>query len=192
MKKGNKVVFGIYQNRGSAERAIEEFKTAGFRTSDLSVLLPEGSMSDDFAHVKQTKAPEGATAGAGTGMVLGGTLGWLVGAGALALTGLAPLIAAGPIVAALAGAGVGGAVGTLTGGLIGLGIPEYEAKRYENYVKDGGILLSVHCDDGDWVKRAQELMERTGAKDVSSTKEVGGEARPTVSSSQKGSDHFLT
>lgn len=173
MKQGNKVVFGIYQNRASVERAIEMFKTSGFRTADLSVLLPQGSLSDDFAHVKQTKAPEGATAGAGTGMVLGGTLGWLVGAGALAITGLAPLIAAGPIVAALAGAGVGGAVGTLTGGLIGMGIPEYEAKRYETYVKDGGILLSVHADDGEWVKKAEELMEQTGAKDVSSSKEVG-------------------
>jgi len=183
MKKGNKVVFGIYQSRSSVERAIDQFKTAGFRTADLSVLIPQGSLSDDFAHVKQTKAPEGATTGAGTGLVLGGTLGWLVGAGALAITGLAPLIAAGPIVAALAGAGVGGAVGTLTGGLIGLGIPEYEAKRYETYVKDGGILLSVHADDSDWVKKAEELMEQTGAKDVSSSTEVSDHtkaSRPSV------------
>jgi hypothetical protein len=172
MKMGNKVVFGIYENRASVERAIETFKSSGFRTSDLSVLLPQGTLTDDFAHIKHTKAPEGATTGAGTGMVLGGALGYLVGAGALALTGLAPLIAAGPIVAALAGAGAGAAAGTLTGGLIGLGIPEFEAKRFEGHIKGGGILLSVHADDGEWVDKARDILERTGAKDIASSTEV--------------------
>lgn len=177
MRMGNKVVFGIYKNRASVERAIERLKDSGFRTSDVSVLMPEGSLADDFAHLKSTKAPEGATAGAGTGMVLGGALGWLVGAGLLTVTGLAPLIAAGPLIAALAGAGAGGAVGSLTGGLIGMGIPEYEAKRFEGRVKDGGILLSVHADDSNWVKKAQELLEQTGAEDISSSTEVPTEPR---------------
>ena len=177
MRMGNKVVFGIYRNRAAAERTIETLKDSGFRTSDISVLMPEGSLADDLATVKHTKAPEGATAGAGTGVVLGGTLGWLVGAGALAVTGLAPLIATGPILAALAGAGAGGAVGSLTGGLLGLGIPEYEAKRFEGRVKDGGILLSVHSDDSNWVKKAQEILEKTGAEDISSSTEVPTEPR---------------
>jgi len=186
MKIGNKVVFGIYRNRVSAERAIETLKDSGFRTSDVSVLMPEGSLTDDLATTKQTKAPEGATAGAGTGILLGGTLGWLVGAGALAVTGLAPLIAAGPIIAALAGAGAGGAIGGLTGGLVGLGLPEYEAKRFEGRVKDGGILLSVHADDSNWVKKAQEILEQTGAEDISSSTEVPSEPRnPKKSATDK-------
>ncbi len=177
MKMGNKSVFGIYRNRSAAERAIETLKNSGFRTSDISVLMPEGSYTDDLATLKQTKAPEGATTGAGTGIVLGGTLGWLVGAGVLAVTGLAPLVAAGPIIAALAGAGAGGAVGSLAGGLIGLGVPEYEAKRFEGRVTEGGILLSVHVDDNDWAKKARELLEQTGAEDISSSTEVPTEPR---------------
>ncbi|HMN68660.1 MAG TPA: DUF3341 domain-containing protein [Bdellovibrionales bacterium] len=177
MKSGNRVAFGIYPSRTAAERAIEALKNSGFRTSDVSVLMPQGSMSDDFAHTKQTKAPEGATAGGGTGLVLGGALGWLVGAGALALTGLAPLIAAGPILAALAGAGARGAIGSLTGGLIGLGIPEYEAKRFEGRVNQGGILLSVHADDLEWVNKATKVLEQTGAEDISSSTEVPTEPR---------------
>ena len=124
---------------------------------------------------KNTKAPEGATTGAGTGALLGGGLGWLVGIGALAIPGLGPFIAAGPIMAALAGAGVGGAVGGITGALIGMGIPEYEAKRYEGRVKDGGILLSVHSDDSDWTKKAKEILARTVAEDISSTGEATAE-----------------
>ena len=135
-----------------------------FRNTDISVLLPENEGTKDFAHEKQTKAPEGAAAGAGTGAVLGGTLGWLTGIGALAIPGLGPFVAAGPIMAALAGVGVGGALGGLTGALVGLGIPEYEAKRYEGRIKSGGILLSVHCDDSEWVKRAKKILERTGAR----------------------------
>src|SRR5690349_25157091 len=128
---GKKAVFGIYPNRAGVERAVDALKAAEFRNSDISVLFPENTGTKDFAHEKETKAPEGATAGAGTGALLGGGLGWLAGIGALAIPGLGPFIAAGPIVAALAGAGVGGAVGGLTGALIGMGIPEYEAKRYE-------------------------------------------------------------
>src|SRR5207237_1565699 len=133
--------FGIYSTRMGAENAVDRLKMEGFRNTDISVLIPGNVGTKDLAHQKNTKAPEGATAGAGTGAVLGGTLGWLVGIGALAIPGLGPFIAAGPIVAALAGAGAGGAIGGLTGALIGMGIPEYEAKRYEGRVKDGGILL---------------------------------------------------
>jgi hypothetical protein len=168
-------VFGIYKDRSSIERAVEALKTAGFSNNDVSVLFPENQGTKDFAHEKNTKAPEGATTGAGTGAVLGGGLGWLVGIGALAIPGLGPFIAAGPIVAALAGVGVGGAIGGLTGALIGMGIPEYEAKRYEGRVKDGGILLSVHSDTSEEIKKAKEILERTGAEDISSTGEARGE-----------------
>jgi hypothetical protein len=171
----NTAVFGIYPNRTSVETAVEALKAAEFRNSDISVLFPENSGTKDFAHKKDTKAPEGATTGAGTGALLGGGLGWLAGIGALAIPGLGPFIAAGPIMAALAGAGVGGAVGGLTGALIGMGIPEYEARRYEGRVKDGGILLSVHSDDSQWTKRAKEILERTGAQDVSSTGEAAAD-----------------
>jgi hypothetical protein len=168
-------VFGIYPNRTSVESAVDALKAAEFRNSDISVLFPENTGTKDFAHEKSTKAPEGATTGAGTGALLGGGLGWLVGIGALAIPGLGPFIAAGPIVAALAGAGAGGAIGGLTGALVGMGIPEYEAKRYEGRVKDGGILLSVHSDDSQWTKRAKEILEHTGAQDVSSTGEAASE-----------------
>jgi len=171
----NTAVFGIYTNRSSVERAVEALKTAGFSNNDVSALFPENQGTKDFAHEKSTKAPEGATTGGGTGALLGGGLGWLAGIGALAIPGLGPFIAAGPIMAALAGAGVGGAVGGLTGALIGMGIPEYEAKRYEGRVKDGGILLSVHSDSSDQTKRAKEILERTGAEDISSTGEASGD-----------------
>jgi hypothetical protein len=147
-------VLGIYPNYSSVENAVDVFKEAGFRNTDISVLFPEKAGSKDFAHKKGTKAPQGAAAGAGTGAVLGGALGWLVGIGALAIPGLGLFIAAGPIVATLAGMGAGGAVGGITGALIGMGIPEHEAKRYEVRVKEGGILLSVHSDNSDWAKRA--------------------------------------
>ncbi|HEY6251843.1 MAG TPA: DUF3341 domain-containing protein, partial [Candidatus Angelobacter sp.] len=159
----NTAAFGIYRDRASAENAVDALRLANFRNTDISALLPENLGTKDFAHEKGTKAPEGATAGATTGAVVGGGLGWLVGIGALAIPGLGPLIAAGPIVAALAGAGAGGAIGGLTGALIGMGIPEYEAKRYEGRVKDGGILLSVHCDSNEVTKLAKQVLERTGA-----------------------------
>src|SRR5437660_12302979 len=167
----NTAVFGIYPNRTSVEGAVDALKTAEFRNSDISVLFPENTGTKDFAHEKSTKAPEGATTGAGTGALLGGGLGWLAGIGALAIPGVGPLIAAGPIMAALAGAGVGGAVGGLTGALVGMGIPEYEAKQYEGKIKQGNILLAVHSEDSDEVKRAKEIFERAGAHDISSTGE---------------------
>jgi Alternative complex III, ActD subunit len=167
----NTAAFGIYSDRAAVENAVEELKVEGYRNTDISVLFPETTGTKDFAHEKHTKAPEGATTGAGTGAVVGGTLGWLAGIGALAIPGLGPFIAAGPILAALAGAGVGGTVGGIVGALVGMGIPEYEAKRYEGRIKSGGILLSVHCDNSEWTKKAKEILERTGAEDVSSTGE---------------------
>src|SRR6266702_1975993 len=168
-------VFGIYPNYASVENGVDGLKAAGFSNRDISVLFPQSAGSKDFAHEKGTKAPEGATAGAGTGVVLGGAMGWLIGVGALAIPGLGPFIAAGPIMTALAGAGVGGAVGGIAGALVGMGIPEYEAKRYEGRVKDGGILLSVHSDSSDWTKRAKEILKRTGAQDISSTGEASAD-----------------
>jgi len=167
----NTAAFGIYNDRDSVERAVDALKAEGYRNTDISVLFPENTGTKDFAHEKHTKAPEAATAGAGTGAVIGGTLGWLAGIGSLAIPGLGPFIAAGPIMAALAGAGVGGTVGGLVGALVGMGIPEYEAIRYEGRVKKGGILLSVHCDNSEWTKKAKKILEATGAEDVSSTGE---------------------
>jgi len=171
----NTAVFGIYSSYPSVEQAVEALRDAGFRNTDISVMFPENVGNKDFAHVKATKAPEGASTGAGTGAVVGGAVGWLAGIGALAIPGLGPFIAAGPIMAALAGVGVGGAVGGVTGALVGMGIPEYEAKRYEGRVRKGGILLSVHSDNSEWTKRAREILERTGAEDVSSTGETKGD-----------------
>ena len=175
----NTAVFGIYRDRTSVENAVDVLRQENFRNTDISVLFPENQGTKDFAHEKNTKAPEGAATGAGSGAVIGGTLGWLTGIGALAIPGLGPFIAAGPIVAALAGVGVGGAIGGITGALIGMGIPEYEAKRFEGRVKEGGILLSVHCDDSNWTKRAKEILERTGAQDVSSSGEAKADFQKT-------------
>jgi len=159
----NTAVFGIYRDRTSVENAVDVLRQENFRNTDISVLFPENQGTKDFAHEKNTKAPEGAATGAGSGAVIGGTLGWLTGIGALAIPGLGPFIAAGPIVAALAGVGVGGAIGGITGALIGMGIPEYEAKRYEGRVKEGGILLSVHCDDSNQAgKRNSRTHRRSG------------------------------
>jgi hypothetical protein len=183
----NTAVFGIYPHQAAVELAVDALRDAGFRSTDISVLFAKNVGTKDFAHEKGTKAPEGASAGAGTGAILGGTLGWLTGIGALAIPGLGPFIAAGPIMAALAGAGVGGAVGGLTGALVGMGIPEYEAKRYEGRVKDGGILLSVHSDNSDWTKRAKDILEKTGAKDVSSAGETKGDMQNTERPMVRGS-----
>jgi len=171
----NTAVFGIYRDRTQVEQGVDALMDAGFRSEDISVLLPDNVGTKDFAHEKNTKAPEGTTTGASAGAVVGGTLGLLAGIGALAIPGLGPFIAAGPIMGALAGAGTGGVVGGMIGALVGMGIPEYEAKRYEGIVKDGGMLLSVHCDNSDWTKRAKEILERTGAKDVSSTGEASAD-----------------
>jgi hypothetical protein len=151
-------VFGIFKSSVQAERSVDRLLAAGFANDDISVLLPDNESSKEFAHKKDTKAPEGTTVGVTAGGVVGGTLGLLAGIGALAIPGVGPLIAAGPIMGALAGLGVGGAVGGLIGALVGMGIPEYEAKRYEGRIKEGGVLLSVHCDN-------------TGAEDISSTGE---------------------
>ena len=159
----NTSAYGIYPTQADLERGVDALKAADFRNADISVLFPDNEGSKEFAHEKNTKAPEGATTGATTGALLGGGLGWLIGIGALAIPGVGPFIAAGPIVAALAGAGAGGAVGGLTGALVGAGIPEYEAKRYEGRIREGGILLSVHCDNSEWTKRAKEILEYTGA-----------------------------
>jgi hypothetical protein len=175
MEGKNTAVFGIYQDRATVESAVGMLQQAGFRNTDISVLFPYNEGTKDFAAQKNTKAPEGTAAGAGTGAVVGGTLGWLAGIGALAIPGLGPFIAAGPIMAALAGVGVGGAIGGITGALIGMGIPEYEAKRYEGRIKEGGILLSVHSDSSDWTKKAKEILERSGAQDVSSTGEASAD-----------------
>ena len=171
----NKAVFGLYVTRRQVENAVDELKAQGFRNTDISVLLPENVGTKDFAHEKGTKAPEGMATGATSGAVVGGALGWLAGIGALAIPGVGPLIAAGPIIAALTGVGVGGAVGGITGGLVGLGIPEYEAKRYEGRIKGGSILLSVHTDDSKWTDKAERILKDTGAEDISSTSETKGD-----------------
>jgi hypothetical protein len=178
---GKKVaVFGIYSTRAAVENTADSLVRAGFPMSDISVLLPESlGGPKEMGTEKVTKAPEGAAAGATTGGVIGGTLGLLAGVGLLAIPGLGPFIAAGPIMAGLAGLGVGGAVGGVTGALIGMGIPEFEAKRYEGRLKKGGILLSVHCDTSDEIKRAKEVVERTGGEDVSSTGEASADSSKT-------------
>lgn len=183
----NTAVFGIYRDYADVENAVDALKTAGYRNTDISVLFPENVGTKDFAMKKDTKAPEGAATGAGTGAVIGGGLGWLAGIGALAIPGLGPFIAAGPIMAALAGAGVGGAVGGITGALVGMGIPEYEAKRYEGRIKEGGILLSVHSDNSEWTKRAKEILERTGAQDISSAGEAHADFSKTDKPMQRAS-----
>src|SRR5438552_18991512 len=171
----NTAVFGLYRDRASVEGAVDALRQEGFRNTDISVLFPENQGTKDFAHKKSTKAPEGTATGATSGAVVGGTLGWLAGIGALAIPGLGPFIAAGPIVAALAGAGAGGVVGGITGALVGMGIPEYEAKRYEGRIKEGGILVSVHADDSKWVSKAKDILKRTGAEDVASSGEASAD-----------------
>ena len=164
-------VFGIYPGAAQAERAVDSLVLAKFSNSDVSVLLPDDQTTKDFAHEKHTKAPEGTATGVAAGGTIGGTLGLLAGIGALAIPGVGPFIAAGPIMGALAGLGVGGAVGGLVGALVGMGIPEYEAKRYEGRIKSGGVLLSVHCDTSEEITRAKDVLKRTGAEDISSTGE---------------------
>lgn len=171
----NTSVFAIYPTQDSVERAVGVLRDSGFRAADVSVLWPENVGNKDLGHEVHSKAPEGAATGAGTGAVIGGTLGWLVGIGALAIPGAGPFIAAGPIVAALAGAGAAGAVGGITGALIGYGVPEIEAKRYEGRIRKGGILVSVHADDGEWADRAVEVLRNTGGEDVTKASERKGD-----------------
>ncbi|MGZ3744583.1 MAG: DUF3341 domain-containing protein [Pseudobdellovibrionaceae bacterium] len=170
-KRGHKAVFGIFDTRTSLESTVESLKTSGFQNTDISVLMPTPESTKNFAHEKATKAPEGVTVGATSGLAIGGILGWLAGVGALAIPGIGPFVAAGPIVGALAGAGIGGAVGGIAGALVGMGIPEYEAKRYETLVKEGGMLLSVHVEDSDLQKKAKEILKIGGARDIATSSE---------------------
>src|ERR1700726_4208013 len=180
MSENKKVaVFGIYSTRTGVENAASALASGGFPVADISVLLPESLGAKDMGTEKATKAPEGTAAGVTTGGVIGGTLGLLAGVGLLAIPGLGPFIAAGPIMAGLAGLGVGGAVGGVTGALIGMGMPEFEAKRYEGRLQKGGILLSVHCDTSEEIKRAKEIRNSTGAEDVSSTGESSSDTKAT-------------
>jgi hypothetical protein len=167
----DKAVFGIAKTEGQAVRIVEQARDAGFTGDDISVLFPDKGTSREFAHEKQTKAPEGATTGAATGGVLGGIAGWLVGIGTLAIPGLGPFVAAGPIMAALSGATVGAATGGLVGALVGMGIPEFEAKRYEGKVRGGNVLISIHTEDRDRVRRAKDIMEKAGAEDIATAGE---------------------
>ncbi len=180
-----KSVFCIATSHAQADGIVEQLKTANFSNDDISVLFPDKGSTRDFAHEKNTKAPEGAVAGAGTGGVLGGALGWVAGIGALAIPGVGPFIAAGPIIAALSGAAVGAAVGGIAGGLIGLGIPELEAKRYEGKVKAGNILISVHTEDSKEITRAKDIFKQAGAEDVCVT---GDASTPTAN---KATDESL-
>ncbi len=172
MSNKNVAVFGIYATPGTAEAAVDHLLANGFTNSAISVLLPDDESTRAFAHEKSTKAPEGTATGVTTGGVIGGTLGLLAGIGVLAIPGVGPLIAAGPIVATLAGLGAGGAVGGIVGALVGMGIPEYEAKRYEGAVKGGGTLLSVHCDTSEQIDAAKMSLKDTGARDISSSGEA--------------------
>ena len=167
----NIAVFGIYTTAFETERAVDHLVAAGFTHAAISVLLPDDESTRSFAHEKHTKAPEGTATGATAGGLVGGTIGLLAGIGALAIPGVGPLIAAGPIVAALAGLGVGGTLGGIVGALVGLGIPEFEAKQYEGRVRDGGILLSVHCDTDPEMDAAKEALSATGAQDIAATEE---------------------
>ena len=167
----NTAAFAIFPTRTAAESAVDRLTAAGFSNEDVSVLMADKDNSREFAAEKNTKAPEGTATGVGVGGVVGGTLGLLAGIGALAIPGVGPLIAAGPIMGALAGLGVGGAVGGLVGALVGMGIPEYEAKRYEGRVKDGGILVSVHCDSSEEVSRAKDVLKQAGGEDIASSGE---------------------
>jgi hypothetical protein len=170
-------VFGIFRDTVSVGGALQALRAAGFRNTDVSFLMPEnaGTGTKDFIHHRDTKAPEGAATGAASGAILGGVLGGLAGIGVLAIPGLGPFIAAGPIMGMLAGAGAAGVAGGIVGSLVGLGIPEYEAKRYEGRVKAGGILLSVHFDRSEWVSRAKNILVETGAEDISSASEAAAD-----------------
>jgi hypothetical protein len=175
----NTSVYGILSRFEQLEETIKAMQDAGFRAEDISVLVPENRGNKDLAASKATKGPEGTATGGATGAVAGGILGWLAGIGALAIPGVGPFLAAGPIMSALAGMGAGAVLGGATGGLVGIGIPEYEAKRYEGLVKHGGILVSVHCDDSKWTDRAKKVLKDNGADDISSASEAAADYRVT-------------
>jgi hypothetical protein len=163
----HKSVYAIATSEFQASGIVDDLIDSGFSSNDVSVLFPDKQTTHEFSHEKNTKAPEGAVTGATTGGLVGGTLGLLAGVGALAIPGVGPLIAAGPLLAALSGVAAGAAVGGVAGGLIGSGIPEIEAKRYENRISEGNILISVHAESGDDVDRAKSILERADAQDIS-------------------------
>jgi hypothetical protein len=173
-------VFCLAASDMQANNIVQSLKLANFRMDDISVLYPDKNTSRDFAIAKGTKAPEGAAAGGATGVVVGGALGWMVGIGLLAIPGVGPFIAAGPIMAMLSGAAVGATVGGLTGTLIGMGIPEFEAKRYEGKIKEGRILISVHADNSEWANRAKKIFKDANAEDITSTSEASADTKSTV------------
>jgi len=181
----NKSVFCIATSLPQANQIVNLLKDANFSNSDISALFADNESAQDFAHEKHTKAPEGAVTGAGTGGIIGGALGWIAGIGALAIPGVGPFIAAGPIIAALSGAAIGAAVGGIAGGLIGLGIPELVAKRYEGKLKQGNILISVHTESSDEIKRAKEIFDDAGAEDICT---VADASTPSSSKEKNDSD----
>jgi hypothetical protein len=188
----NTAVFGIFQSRVSAERCVDLLLGNNFRNDDISVLFPDQASTRQLATEKNTKAPEAAVSGAVAGGAIGGTLGLLAGVGSLAIPGLGPFIAAGPILAALAGTGAGAAAGGIVGALVGMGIPEYEAKRYEGRVRDGGILISVHCDNSEWVGRAKDILKQAGASDISSAGEKSMSTHRVDEVKVRGAGHGKT
>ena len=190
MASKNVAVFGIYPTATNAEMAVDRLVASGYSDQDVSVLMADAYTAKEFAHEKNTKVPEGTTAGVTTGGLIGGTLGLLAGIGALAIPGVGPLIAAGPIMGALAGLGAGGAVGGVVGALVGLGIPEYEAKRYEGRVKDGGVLLSVHCETSEEVTRAKDILKSTGAEDIASSGEKAASSHSVDSTRETASTSY--
>ncbi len=176
----SKSVFAIAKTRAQAERIVGDLQAAHFSSDAISVLFPDQGTTRDFAHEKNTKAPEGAVTGATTGGVIGGTLGWIAGIGALAIPGAGPFIAAGPIMAALGGIGVGAALGGITGALVGLGIPELEAKRYEGKIRQGNLLISVHTEDSDEIDRAKKIFKDAGAEDITTASEASAPSSARV------------
>lgn len=175
----NTSVYGIFRDRNTAQEGIDKIRLDGFRAEDISLLLPDNVGNKDLKIEGSSKSPEGAVTGGTVGAVAGGVMGWLVGVGALAIPGVGPFIAAGPIMAALAGLGAGATLGGVGGALVGAGIPEYEAKRYEGRVKEGGILVSIHCDNSEWTKRAKEILKAAGAEDIGASGEAAADYATT-------------
>jgi hypothetical protein len=184
MSRKNTALFGIYPTHASADAAVDTFRLKGFRNTDIAVMFPQNVGSKELGHEKGTKSAEGAVAGGGIGAAVGGAVGWLAGVGLLVTPGTGPFLAAGTVVAVLAGMGAGGAIGGAAGALIGLAIPEYQAKRYEGRMRKGGILLSVHADDQEWISKGRQILEQTGAEHIAQTGETKGDFgnsdRPTA------------
>jgi hypothetical protein len=181
MSGANISAYGIYQDESTVNDAVQAFKSSGFRDTDISILLPENLGSKDFAHEKHSKAPEGAVAGGGSGAVIGAAAGWLAGMGSIMLPGLEAIAAVGPVLGMFSGMGVGVLAGGLTGAIAGAAIPEYEAKRFSGRVRKGGILLSIHCDNATWARKAKDLLKTTGARHIA----AASEARADFATSQK-------